>query len=79
MEGFQLDPTTGNLTALPNSPFTTLPLDLVQCRFNSGGGVMFCGNDSFSGFTAITTNPTTGALSSTVPDLQAIPLAFATN
>jgi len=79
IEGFQIDPSTGTLTALPNSPFANLPSDLIQCRFNSGGGVMFCGNDTFSGFTAVLTNPSTGGLTNNVPDLLAISFPFASN
>jgi hypothetical protein len=60
IEGYQIDPTTGNLTALPGSPFTTLPA-ATQCKFEQSGGEMFCA--TASGLTVILANPSTGALS----------------
>ncbi len=60
IEGYQLDSTTGNLTALPGSPFTTLPA-ATQCKFEQSGGEMFCA--TASGLTVILANPSTGALS----------------
>ena len=69
IEGFQLDSTTGALTALPGSPFTTLPL-VADCQFDQGGGAAFCIDSLFgTKFSVLTANPTTGALAHTVPDL----------
>src|SRR5581483_3673079 len=71
MEGFQMDPNTGALTALPGSPFTILP-STTQCKFDQSGSHMFCADLLFgSKFIALTTNSTTGAVSHTVPDLTA--------
>ena len=75
LEGYQLDTTTGALTALPGSPFTGLPTDLIQCKFEQGGGEMFCSSSSLGNFSVLTTNPSTGAVTNTVPDL-AVPLSF---
>ncbi|HVO79653.1 MAG TPA: beta-propeller fold lactonase family protein [Terriglobales bacterium] len=75
VEGYQLDTTTGALTALPGSPFTTLPTDLVQCKFEQGGGEMVCTSESWNNFSVLTTNPSTGAVTNTVPDLS-VPLSF---
>lgn len=61
IEGYQLDPTTGNLTALPGSPFMSLP-PATQCKFEETGGEMFCA--TASGLTVILASPSTGALSS---------------
>ncbi len=60
IEGYQMDTTTGNLTALPGSPFTTLPA-ATQCKFEQSGGEMFCA--TASGLTVLLANPSTGALS----------------
>lgn len=79
LEGYQLDTTTGALTALPGSPFTTLPTDLIQCKFEQGGGEMFCASDftQTSRFSVLTTNPSTGAVTNTVPDLSVPSFPFA--
>ena len=77
MEGFQFDPATGNMTQLPNSPFTNLPTDLVQCKFNSGGGEMFCGHGISGTISAISVNSTTGAPAGTTIDLTASYFSYA--
>jgi 6-phosphogluconolactonase (cycloisomerase 2 family) len=69
LEGFQLNSSTGALTPLSGSPFTTLPT-VTYCKFDQSGGSLFC--DTGSGFTVLTANPTTGALSSTVQPLTGI-------
>jgi hypothetical protein len=57
IEGFQLDSTTGALTALPGSPFTTLPL-VADCQFDQGGGAAFCIDSLFgTKFSVLTANP----------------------
>jgi 6-phosphogluconolactonase (cycloisomerase 2 family) len=68
-EGFQLDPSTGALTALPGSPFTSLPI-VFTCKWDQGGGEAFCPNATTSTFTVLDTNPSTGALAHTVTDLS---------
>ncbi len=73
IEGYQLDSTTGNLTALPGSPFMTLP-PATQCKFEQSGGEMFCA--TASGLTVILANPSTGALSSG-PSLSVSSFPFA--
>lgn len=69
IEGFQLDPSTGALTALPSSPFTSLPT-VFDCKWDQGGGEAFCTNATTSAFSVLDTNPSTGALSHTVTDLS---------
>lgn len=67
IEGFQIDTTTGFLSALALSP--TLPLVAV-CQFDQGGGEAFCVDALFATkFSVLTANPTTGALTHTVQDL----------
>jgi hypothetical protein len=69
LEGYQLNMTTGTLTALPGSPFTSLPT-VQDCQFDQSGGAAFC-IDAVGGtkFSVLTANPTTGALTHTVQDL----------
>src|SRR5437868_2780484 len=68
IEGFQLDPSTGALTALTGSPFTSLPT-VADCKWDQGGGEAFCANATTATFTVLDTNPSTGALAHTVTDL----------
>ncbi len=69
LEGYQLNTSTGALTALPGSPFTSLPI-VQDCQFDQSGGAAFC-IDAVGGakFSVLTANPTTGALTHTVQDL----------
>jgi 6-phosphogluconolactonase len=69
IEGFSLDPTTGTLTALAGSPFTTLPI-VADCKWDQGGGEAFCANATGTAFSVLDTNVTTGALTHTVTDLS---------
>jgi 6-phosphogluconolactonase (cycloisomerase 2 family) len=71
LEGYQIG-STGTLTALPNSPFTTLPI-VQDCQFDQSGGVAFC-IDAIGGtkFSVLNANPTTGALTHTVQDLTVV-------
>jgi 6-phosphogluconolactonase len=69
IEGFQLDPTTGALTALTGSPFTGLPT-VAGCKWDQGGGEAFCANAIAPTFTVLDTNTSTGALAHTVTDLN---------
>jgi 6-phosphogluconolactonase (cycloisomerase 2 family) len=64
LEGYQLDGTTGALTALSGSPFTSLPADFIQCKFEQGGEVMVCTSDfsQESHFTAVNADTSTGDL-----------------
>jgi 6-phosphogluconolactonase (cycloisomerase 2 family) len=69
VEGYQLN-STGTLTALPNSPFSSLPI-VQDCQSDQSGGEFFCidsilGGTTFSVFSA---NPTTGMLTSTTQSL----------
>jgi 6-phosphogluconolactonase (cycloisomerase 2 family) len=75
IEGYQLDGTTGALTALSGSPFSSLPTDLVQCKFEPGGETMVCTGSLWDHFSVLTANPSTGDLTNTVPDLS-VPLSF---
>lgn len=68
IEGFQVDSTTGNLTALPGSPFSGLLG--AYCKLDPSGGTLFCDpTNSFGGFTVFNVNATTGALTNTVTPL----------
>ena len=40
-EGFTIDPTSGALTPLAGSPFTSLPI-VGDCKWDQGGGEAFC-------------------------------------
>jgi len=78
LEGFAIDPSTGALTALSNSPFTTLPI-VADCKWDQGGGEAFCADAVTSAFSVLDTNVSTGALAHTVTDLtvsnDAVPFA----
>jgi 6-phosphogluconolactonase (cycloisomerase 2 family) len=69
LEGYQLNTSTGALTPLPGSPFTSLPT-VQDCQFDQSGGAAFC-IDAVGGtkFSVLNANPTTGALTHTVQDL----------
>jgi len=69
LEGFAIDPGTGALTALANSPFTSLPI-VGDCKWDQGGGEAFCPDVATSAFSVLTTNTSTGALTHTVTDLS---------
>jgi 6-phosphogluconolactonase (cycloisomerase 2 family) len=73
MEGFSIDQTTGALTALSGSPFTSLPATTL-CLFDQSGGVMIC--TTSAGMSALGANATTGALSHAA-DFSASTLAIA--
>lgn len=60
IEGYSMDQTTGALTPLTGSPFTSLPA-ATQCQFDQSGGLMFCATSS--GLSAFSANPSTGAIS----------------
>ncbi len=68
IEGFSIDPSSGALTALSNSPFTTLPI-VADCKWDQGGGEAFCANTASSAFSVLDTNTSTGALTHAVTDL----------
>ena len=70
IEGFQINTATGGLSALPGSPFTTLPA-VSDCQFDQAGTEAFCIDGLFGGtFSVLTANPSTGALTHTVQDLN---------
>jgi 6-phosphogluconolactonase (cycloisomerase 2 family) len=69
MEGFQMDQSTGILTPLTGSPFTTLP-GAAQCLFEQTGIVMFCADTYFgSNFEVFNVDPNSGAMTHTVTSL----------
>ncbi|MBZ5648924.1 MAG: lactonase family protein [Acidobacteriia bacterium] len=68
VEGFTIDPSSGALTALAGSPFTTLPI-VLDCKWDQGGGEAFCADAATSAFSVLDTSTSTGALTHTVPDL----------
>lgn len=67
-EGFTIDPSSGALTALAGSPFTSLRI-VADCKWDQGGGEAFCANTASSAFSVLNTSTSTGALTQTVPDL----------
>ena len=78
VEGFGIDPSSGALTALGSSPFTSLPI-VADCKWDQGGGEAFCANVANSAFSVVDTNTSTGTLTHTVTDLavpnNAVPFA----
>ncbi len=78
VEGFSLNASTGALSPLSGSPFTTLPV-VDTCKWDQGGGEAFCINAINPTFSVFDTNVSTGALSQTVTDLSvttnAVPFA----
>ncbi len=67
-EGFTIDPTSGALTPLAGSPFTSLPI-VGDCKWDQGGGEAFCADAATSAFSVLDTSTSTGALTHTVTDL----------
>ena len=67
-EGFSIDPSSGALTALAGSPFTSLPI-VANCKWDQGGGEAFCADVASSAFSVLDTSTSTGALTHTVQDL----------
>lgn len=68
VEGFAIDPSTGALTAISGSPFTSLPI-VADCKWDQGGGEAFCAESATSAFSVLGTNTSTGVLTHTVLDL----------
>lgn len=62
IEGFQMDVTTGLLTTLTVSPFTSL-LTPSQCEFDQGGTALVCLDSSLAQMTVLTASPSNGSLS----------------
>jgi hypothetical protein len=69
LEGFTFDATTGTLTTMPNSPFTSLP-KVPTATFDQSGTTMIGVTDS--SFTVYAVDATTGAPSSTLPSLSVL-------
>lgn len=74
VEGFQMDTTTGAITALSNSPFSNLP-EAAQCKFEQTGAEMFC--STAAGLSVFNVDSSSGALTHTVTDLSAPNFPFA--
>jgi 6-phosphogluconolactonase (cycloisomerase 2 family) len=78
IEGFGIDPTSGALTPLTGSPFTSVPI-VADCKWDQGGGEAFCANAATNAFSVLSTSTSTGALTHTVTDLSvasdAVPFA----
>jgi 6-phosphogluconolactonase (cycloisomerase 2 family) len=74
LEGFQINTTTGVLTALSGSPFSSLPV-VTLCQFDQAGLAMICAG-SGAQMTALSANQTSGALTHAA-DFTASPFAFA--
>jgi 6-phosphogluconolactonase len=69
IEGFSVDSSSGALTALSGSPFTSLPI-VGNCKWDQGGGSAFCADFATSAFSVLNTDTSTGALTHTVTDLS---------
>jgi 6-phosphogluconolactonase len=78
IEGFSLDASTGALTPLTGSPFTSVPI-VGGCKWDQGGGEAFCANSATNAFSVLSTSTSTGSLTHTVTDLtvsnDAVPFA----
>ncbi|HEX6802907.1 MAG TPA: hypothetical protein VF133_04440 [Terriglobales bacterium] len=78
MEGFQMDPTTGALTAISGSPFASLPT-VVNCFFDQSGALMLC-SDTLRGSNlyVFAVDPKTGkpGLQATLPINTTNPIDF---
>jgi 6-phosphogluconolactonase (cycloisomerase 2 family) len=78
IEGFEIDSTTGALTPLTGSPFTSVPI-VADCKWDQGGGEAFCANSATNAFSVLSTSTSTGSLTHTVTDLtvsnDAVPFA----
>ena len=73
IEAYSIDSTTGALSALPGSPYTSFPT-ATQCQFDQSGGLMFCATSA--GISAFSANPSTGAITH-IADLAASGFPFA--
>lgn len=73
-EGFQLNSSTGTLTAMSNSPFSSFA-SMYECQFDQSGANLFC--VSSSGYTVLSVDSSSGVPSSTIPELQTSPFVFA--
>lgn len=65
-EGFQLNSTSGALTAIAGSPFTNLA-SIVYCEFDQGG-TAFC--ETATGLMVVAVDATTGVPSNSIPQLS---------
>jgi len=76
MEGYALNNATGALTPLSNSPFLTM--DMSIGKFDQSGEYLFTqGSVSGTGGSwALPASPTTGALSSTIPQISTVSTSF---
>jgi 6-phosphogluconolactonase len=66
LEGYVFDSTTGALSAIAGSPFTTIP-PVADCQFEQTGAFAFCNNAT--GFSILSVNTNTGVPSATIPAL----------
>jgi hypothetical protein len=69
LEGFTFDATTGTLTTMANSPFSSLP-KVVTAIFDQAGTTMI--GVTGSSFTVFSVDANTGAPSSTLPSLSVL-------
>jgi 6-phosphogluconolactonase len=78
IEGFEIDSTSGALTPLTGSPFTSVPI-MADCKWDQGGGEAFCASAATNAFSVLGTSTSTGSLTHTVTDLSvandAVPFA----
>jgi 6-phosphogluconolactonase (cycloisomerase 2 family) len=77
LEGYQMDTTTGALTLVSGSPFTTLPL-VSECQFEQAGANLFCVDKLLGGSTiyAFAASSSNGSMASDA-SLSATAAAFA--
>ena len=74
VEGFQID-STGNLTALTGSPFTTLP-GMFAGKFDQDGTALF-GLNTTGGVQVFVVDPATGAMTANVAPIATVATYFA--
>lgn len=74
LEGFQLNGTTGALTAISSSAFASLS-DMQQCQFDQSGSNAFCVTSS--GYDVLSVDSSTGVPTSSIPELQVGAFVFA--
>jgi hypothetical protein len=74
VEGYQID-STGNLTPLTGSPFTTLP-GLFVGKFDQDGTAMFALNTT-GGVQVFVVDPATGAVTANVAPISTVATYFA--
>jgi 6-phosphogluconolactonase (cycloisomerase 2 family) len=69
VEGFQINLSTGALTTIPGSPFSSLSPE-AACKFDGSGTELYCADPSGTSFTILDANTSTGALTKSIQTLN---------